>query len=355
MAFDSGRLTVAILFGGRSSEHSISCLSAANVLANADRDRYRVLAIGIGRDGSWCSVDPAELIANAESGGLPEVSGVAASPLDLLTGVDVVFPLLHGRFGEDGTIQGLLEIVGKRFVGSGVLASALAMDKAVTKRLLRDAGLPVGEFVDVRIDRWDHDAERIGREVARLNWPVFVKPARAGSSIGISRVTEPRRLGEAMRVAFAHDRKVIVEAAVPDAREVEVGVVSSSTGGSPQISVPAEIIVDPSHEFYDFEAKYVDGSSEVVVPADLSAGQIARLGDLAVRAFEAVGCVGLARVDFFVRLDGSVVLNELNTMPGFTTSSAFPRMWAHSGLTLPSLIGRLVDGLIEGPSDHPAV
>lgn len=334
---------MVVLFGGRSSEHSISYLSAANVLANIDQDRYQVAAAGIGRDGRWRSMDVAAVVAEAAATRLPEVVGEPASPLELLAGADVVFPLLHGRYGEDGTIQGLLEIMGLPFVGSGVLASALAMDKPVTKRLLRDVGLPVGEFIDVRIGEWQRHPDRITREVAGLNWPVFVKPARAGSSIGISRVTGPQSLEAAMREAFTHDDKVIVEAALTDAREVEIGVLSSPAGQPPRISVPAEIIVDSAHEFYDFEAKYVDGSSELVVPADLPAARVGNMGELAVRAFDAVGCQGLARVDFFVRLDGSVVLNELNTMPGFTNCSAFPRMWSHSGLALRDLIGRLVE------------
>lgn len=336
------RTRVAVVFGGRSSEHSISCLSAGNVIAELDPARYEVQAIGIRRDGAWCPASTDASAWSATDDGLPQVDGAESDPMTLLGACDVAFPVLHGRYGEDGTIQGLFEVLGVPYVGCGVLASAAAMDKPVAKRLMRDAGLPVGAFVEVHATDWREDprgmAERIRGEV----WPAFVKPARAGSSVGISRVAHEAELPNALALAFAHDARVIVEAEVPGAREIEVGVLESEPSAPLRASVPAEIFVDPKHAFYDFEAKYLDGSSTVVIPADVSPGLAERLAELAMAAFRALDCAGLARVDFLVQSDNAITANELNTMPGFTRNSAFPRMWQKTGMTYPELLDTLV-------------
>jgi D-alanine-D-alanine ligase len=349
------RTRVAVVFGGRSTEHAISCASAGSVLAALDRDRYDVVAVGITSEGRWVLApdDPAALVIDGRE--LPRVKdGPAVAlpgdpttgglvPLDdvpgLLGPVDVVFPVLHGPYGEDGTIQGLLEMAGIPYVGSGVLASAAAMDKAVAKTLLRGAGLAVADAVVVRRLRWDSDPAGCAREVERLGLPVFVKPARGGSSIGISRVTAAGDLAVAVEDALRCDPKVLVEAAVPG-REIECGVLDGP--GGPEASVPAEVRVVGDYDFYDFEAKYLDTATELTVPADLPAEVTARLQEAALTAFTALDCEGLARVDFFVGDDGSLVVNEVNTMPGFTATSMFPRMWAASGVDYPALVDRLV-------------
>jgi D-alanine-D-alanine ligase len=263
--------------------------------------------------------------------------------------VDVVLPLLHGPYGEDGTIQGLLELADVRYVGSGVLSSALAMDKHVMKLVLAGAGLPVCRHVVIPDLAWRKDPTAVAEQVATLGWPVFVKPARGGSSIGISKVHGPDGLAAAVEAARAHDPKVLVEEAVVG-REIEVGVLESPDA-DPDVSLPAEVRVGGGHEFYDFEAKYLDEAHTVLdVPADLPPRVAARLTDLAAQAFQALGCEGLARVDFFVRPDGSVLVNELNTMPGFTPQSMFPRMWAASGLPYAALVDRLLRTALARPT-----
>ena len=351
------RTRVAVVFGGRSTEHAISCVSAGSVLAALDRDRYDVVAVGITPEGRWVlgPDDPAQLAISGRE--LPQVKdGRAVAlpgdptagglvPLEdgpaLLGEVDVVFPVLHGPYGEDGTIQGLLEMADVPYVGSGVLASAACMDKAVAKPLLRAAGLQVADAVVVRRDRWDADPAGCRREAQALGLPVFVKPARGGSSIGISRVADWDALDAAVDEALRADPKVLVEAAVTG-REVECGVLDG-----PEASVPAEVRVVGDYEFYDFEAKYLDAATELIVPAELPDGVTERLQDAARTAFQALDCEGLARVDFFVGDDGSLVVNEVNTMPGFTPSSMFPRMWAASGLDYPALVDRLVQSALR--------
>jgi D-alanine-D-alanine ligase len=258
----------------------------------------------------------------------------------VLGSVDVVFPILHGPYGEDGTIQGLLEMAGVPYVGSGVLASAAAMDKAVARVLLAAAGIPVTPAIVVRRAQWESDATAVQESARGLGLPVFVKPARGGSSIGISRVDDWSALPQAMADAFACDPKVLVEAAVVG-REVECGILEG-VDGLPAASVPAEIRLVGDYAFYDFEAKYLDTATELDCPADLPADVAERLQDMARRAFTALDCSGLARVDFFVGADGELTLNEVNTMPGFTPTSMFPRMWAATGLDYPSLVDRLV-------------
>ena len=352
----TGRTRVAVVFGGRSSEHSISCLSAGSVLAHLDRDRFEVVPVGIARDGAWVlgTDDPRELAIRGRTlpsvdedrtalalPGDPTRGGLLVLDADrageVLAGVDVVFPVLHGPYGEDGTIQGLLEMAGLPYVGAGVLASAVAMDKEFTKKLLVAEGLPVGDLVVLRRGTTTLTPEQRDR----LGLPVFVKPARAGSSVGITRVTDWADLDAAVATAREHDPKVLVEAAVLG-REVEVAVLELPDG-SVRASVPAEIRIVGDAEFYDFDAKYLDDVCEFDIPAKLDDDVAERLRETAVAAFRAVDGQGLARVDFFLGPDGAVTVNEVNTMPGFTPTSMFPRAWAVTGVDYPSLLTTLVE------------
>jgi D-alanine-D-alanine ligase len=366
MSGKAGRLRVAVVFGGRSAEHAISCVSAGSVIAALDPDRYEVVPVGIATDGRWVLADGDQRMAITD-GSLPEVAGGTAVSLvgdpagrgfavlepgaavgRALTEVDVVFPVLHGAYGEDGTIQGLLEMAGLPYVGSGVFASAASMDKEFTKKLLAAAGLPQGDHVVLR----DADGAVCAEpamlseaERERLGLPVFVKPARAGSSIGITKVTDWAQFPAAVAAAAAVDQKVIVEAAVPG-REIECGVLAARGGGRPEASLPAEIRLRPGTDWYDFSAKYLDDAVDFDVPADLTPEQTAAVQETARRAYLALDCAGLARVDFFLGTapDGTdrLVINEVNTMPGFTPISMFPRMWAASGVSYAELVDRLV-------------
>jgi len=356
----SRRPRVAVVFGGRSTEHAISCISAGSVLRAIDREAYDVVPVGISHEGHWVlAADDPERLAITD-GKLPEVDSTGASvvlsgdptartltvaePGDVpraLGAVDVVLPLLHGPYGEDGTIQGLLELAGVPYVGSGVLSSAVSMDKAYMKVVLAGLGLPVGPYVVVKPREWERGRAAVREAVAALGWPVFVKPARGGSSVGISKVAGPDALGEAIELARRCDPKVVVEAAV-EGREIECGVLEGLDGAAPEASVPAEIRVKGDHEFYDFEAKYLDDATDLDVPADLPEDAAEHVRRLAVAAFTALSCEGLARVDFFLRPDGAVLVNEVNTMPGFTPYSMFPRMWQASGLDYPALVDRLI-------------
>jgi D-alanine-D-alanine ligase len=368
-----GRVRVAVVFGGRSSEHAISCVSAGSVIAALDPERYEVVPVGIARDGRWVIADPDQPLAITD-GVLPEVTGGTAVSLvgdpearglavlepraaigPALTEVDVVFPVLHGTYGEDGTVQGLLEMAGLPYVGSGVFASAASMDKEFTKKLLAAAGLPQGDHVVLRDPAGRVCADPALLDAAartRLGLPVFVKPARAGSSIGITKVTDWAQLPEAVATAAAVDPKVIIEAAVPG-REVECGVLAGADGGPPEASLPAEIRLRPGTEWYDFAAKYLDDAVDLDVPADLGPGRTAAVREAACRAFTALDCAGLARVDFFLGTDpvtgeDRLVVNEVNTMPGFTPISMFPRMWAATGVSYPELVDRLVASALTG-------
>jgi D-alanine-D-alanine ligase len=351
------RIRVAVVFGGRSSEHAISCVSAGSVLGHLDRERFEVLPVGITRDGAWVAGVDDPAVLRITDGTLPAVGADGAAlalPGDptrgglirldqghageLLSGVDVVFPVLHGPFGEDGTIQGLLELAEVPYVGPGVLASAAGMDKEFTKKLLAAEELPVGSFVVLRPGTETlTPAERDG-----LGLPVFVKPARAGSSVGITRVTDWADLADAVAHAREHDPKVLVEAAVIG-REVECGVLEYPDG-SVRASLPAEIrLVAEGVAFYDFAAKYLDDVCEFDIPAKLDDATSERIRELAVEAFRALDCQGLARVDFFVGPTGEITINEVNTMPGFTPISMFPRMWAVTGVDYPTLLATLID------------
>jgi D-alanine-D-alanine ligase len=352
---------VAVIFGGRSTEHAVSCVSAGSVLRAIDRDRYDVVPIGISRAGRWvlAADEPDKLAITGDR--LPEVEDAGAAVV--LTGdpthrglavhepgqvprevgdVDVVLPLLHGPYGEDGTLQGLLELAGVPYVGSGVFASAAAMDKGHMKALLKAAGLPVGPHAVVTPRAWSQDPAAVRETAAVLGYPLFVKPARAGSSVGITRVADPAGLDPAVEEARRHDPRVLLEAAMAG-REIECGVLEGPAGGPAEASVPGEVIVGRGHEFYDFAAKYLpDEGTELIVPVHLPDGVTQDVQELAVRAFDALGCEGLARVDFFLASDWTVTVNEVNTMPGFTPVSMFPLMWEASGLDYPELVDRLV-------------
>jgi D-alanine-D-alanine ligase len=343
----------------------VSCASAGLILSAIDPDRYEVLPIGIATDGRWVltSGDPArlalssgsvpsvesvtvgdgEIVSRAGSGGSAlQVTSPGSVPQDL-GAVDVVLPLLHGAYGEDGTLQGLLEMTGTRYVGAGVFASAAGMDKEYMKLLMSARGLPLGRYVVVRDREWRAVAERkrILDEIAELGWPVFVKPARGGSSIGITRVCMLDELEPAIEAAREHDPKVLVEAAV-DGIEVECAVLEGLDGGPPEASVPGQVIVDPGSSFYDFEAKYLASATTMRIPAPVPVEAASEIRRMACVAFDAISCEGLARVDFFYTPAGQVLVNEINTMPGMTPASGFPMMWAASGLPLPQLVDRII-------------
>ncbi|MFC6878865.1 MULTISPECIES: D-alanine--D-alanine ligase family protein [Actinomadura] len=362
----SPKIRVAVVFGGRSSEHAISCVTAGAVMAAVDRDRYEVVPVGIARDGRWV-LAPGDQRLAIEDGRLPEVDGsgsALALPFDpdagglmvvepgavprTLGDVDVVLPLLHGPYGEDGTIQGLLELAGARYVGAGVLASAVGMDKGFMKLVWQAQGLPVGPYVTITDREWRRERKRKLDEVRELGLPVFVKPARAGSSMGITRVTSEDALDAAVETAREHDPKVIVEAAITG-REIECGVLQGLADEPSEASLPAEVLMGGGADFYDFETKYLDSSLRMDIPPDLPAEAIEEMRRLAVRAFDALDCEGLARVDFFYTPEGRWILNEINTMPGFTPASAFPQMWAASGLDYPALVDRLLQTALARP------
>jgi D-alanine-D-alanine ligase len=357
---DHGRVRVAVVFGGRSNEHAISCVSAGSILRNLDPERFEVVAVGITPDGSWVLTDgdPDSLaIANRQ---LPAVSSESGTELaltadprragqlvslapggaEVLASVDVVFPVLHGPYGEDGTIQGLLELAGVPYVGAGVLASAAGMDKEFTKKLLVAEGLPIGDYAVLRPSESTLDAKQLDR----LGLPAFVKPARGGSSIGVSRVTNRQELPEAIAHARQHDPKVIVESAIIG-RELECGVLEFPDG-TVQASTVGEIrlagVRGREDSFYDFATKYLDDAAELDVPAKIDDDVSDAVRELAIRAFKAIDGRGLARVDFFLTDDGPLI-NEVNTMPGFTRISMYPRMWAASGVDYQTLLATMVD------------
>ncbi|MFB7865897.1 D-alanine--D-alanine ligase family protein [Streptomyces sp. NPDC056069] len=361
---------VAVVFGGRSSEHAISVVTAGAVLNAIDRDKYDVLPIGITREGRWAlTADAPERMAIADRA-LPDVAELAESatggvilPVDpasrevvlsepgslpqALGEVDVVFPMLHGPYGEDGTLQGLLELSGIPYVGAGVLASAVGQDKEYMKRVFVSFGLPVGPYVVVRPREWEQNPAASRKKIVEFaadhGWPLFVKPARGGSSVGITKVDDLSGLDEAIEEARRFDPKIIVEALVRG-REIECGVLEFEDG--PRASVPAEIPPVTNHDFYDFEAKYIDSASGIV-PAPIGDEATAEIQRLAVLAYESVSCEGLVRADFFLTDDGGFVINEINTMPGFTPISMYPRMWQESGVGYPELVDRLIQAALN--------
>ncbi|WP_248958176.1 D-alanine--D-alanine ligase family protein [Sphaerisporangium perillae] len=359
------RVRVAVVFGGRNSEHAVSLMGAGSVLAAIDRTKYDVVPIGIAPDGRWVlapddqrfeiegeqlpSVNDTGTALALASGGGSLVALDAGTIPESLGQVDVVFPMLHGPFGEDGTIQGLLEMAGVRYVGSGVLASAVGMDKAYMKAVLAAAGLPVGPHVVVRDRDWRLDRGRVLKDIEGLGLPVFVKPARAGSSQGITRVDDLDELERAVELARGHDPKVLVEAAI-EGREIECAVLESPGDEPPAASLPGEVVVNDQHEFFDFAAKYIGSDMTLSVPADIPEAVSEELREMAVRAFEALGCEGLSRVDFFYTPSGGLVLNEINTMPGFTAMSVAPQLWAASGVPYTELVDRMIQLALNRPA-----
>ena len=369
LAAGAGRARVAVIFGGTSSEHGVSCLTAASVLRVIDPGRYDVIGIGITRSGRWVVVDP-DSIARLQvtEGRMPELAESAddallvrsavgselavrhQSALAALGPVDLAFSLLHGPFGEDGTIQGLFEMMGTRYVGAGVLASAVGMDKHFMKLVFSASGLPVGPFVPILAAEWERDKVACLEAVASLSYPLFVKPARGGSSLGITKVDDESGLVQAIEFAREYDPKVIVEQGFVGARELECGVLGDPAGGSAVASQVAEIRMHSESGFYDFAAKYLpEEQVELDVPANVPPEIAGQVQAWAVRAFESLGCEGLARVDVFVTPELKVVVNEINTMPGFTEHSMFPRMWAASGVDYPELVDRLIRLGLERP------
>lgn len=357
------KLRVAVIFGGRSGEHEVSLMSATSIMQALNPAKYEVIPIGITRQGRWLARDDAlaALKAGATDG---EVAAFLADPSQrslvametvqdkmrrtAARQIDVVFPVLHGTYGEDGTVQGLLELLDVPYVGAGVLASSVGMDKAVAKDLFVRHGLPSVDYCVVKRREWQQDADEIIRRLEnRFVYPFFVKPANLGSSVGISKVHSAGELGMAMALAASYDRKVLVEQAAEDCREIECAVLGND---DPVASVPAEII--PDREFYDYAAKYLDSESKVIIPADLPEATIRRVQRLAVEAFLALDCAGMARVDFFVgRHDDRIYVNEVNTIPGFTAISAYPKMWEASGISASELLDRLIELALERYAD----
>jgi D-alanine-D-alanine ligase len=380
------KLRVGVLFGGRSGEHEVSLLSAASVINAIDRSKFDVVPIGITKEGHWLTAERAERLLGAKQteqrhlrAGDPQATPGAAllakgdevlvppipsaeslvpfstqsasgapSPIH----VDVIFPVLHGTFGEDGTIQGLLELADIPYVGAGVLGSAAGMDKDVMKKLFAAAALPIVKHVTILRSQWEKDAKRTQKLIEKsLKYPVFVKPANLGSSVGISKAHDKKELGPAIEEAAKFDRKIVIEQGVGSkkakAREIEVSVLGND---SPQASIAGEIV--PAAEFYDYNAKYVDEGSKLLIPAKLPKSKMKQLQELAVRAFQAVDCSGLARVDFLMDpKSGKLWVNEINTMPGFTAISMYPKLWAASGLEYTTLISRLIELALQRHTD----
>jgi D-alanine-D-alanine ligase len=371
------RLRVGVLFGGRSGEHEVSLASAAAVFANLDKTRYEPVAIRIEKDGRWGLADrpptamsasevieqarldaarpvrmgrEVHLIARPSEETILSIDRVAPRGADLgqamVTGLnlDVIFPVLHGPYGEDGTIQGLLELANVPYVGAGVLASAVGMDKAMMKVVFAAHGLPVCAYRVILRHEWDRRRDGILKELATsLGLPMFVKPANLGSSVGISKAKDPAGLAAAMDLAGSFDRKIVIEASVPAAREIECAVLGND---GPEASVPGEVI--PSREFYDYEAKYIDDGSKIVIPADLPADAFEEIRRLAIAAFRAIDCAGMARVDFLLSgTTGEIFVNEVNTIPGFTTISMYSKLWAATNVEYPALLDRLIALALE--------
>ena len=355
------KLRVGVIFGGRSGEHEVSIASAASIFTHLDPERYEAVPIRIEKDGRWIldaaaptARSAAAVLAESRTAVLEAPSSAAlvtarggeVEPTTALrsTRVDVVFPVLHGPYGEDGTMQGLLELAGVPYVGAGVLGSAVGMDKAVMKKVFAAEGLPIAPYIVALRRDWDKDPRAVtARVAADLGYPVFVKPANLGSSVGISKAKSDTDLAQAINVALEFDRKIVIEAAVPHAREIECAVLGND---EPEASVPGEII--PSREFYDYEAKYLDEGSRLLIPAPLTEAQAAEVRSLSLRAFRAVDGAGMSRVDFLLSGDtGELFLNEVNTIPGFTTISMYPQLWEATGLPYPRLLDRLITLALE--------
>jgi len=361
------KLKVGILFGGRSGEHEISLLSATSILRSIDRKRYDVVPIGISKQGKWLLGEQGQALLEGKSGAAQLADGkksaaskgkesalmagaeVAQGAGPLSGGLDLVFPVLHGTFGEDGTIQGLLEMADVAYVGSGVLGSAAGMDKDVMKRLFDASKLPQTPFVSMTRAEWKADPKACRKKIEKeLAYPIFVKPANLGSSVGISKVHDRSKLAAAMDLAAGYDRKLVIEQGVGGPgvkpRELEVAVLGND---NPEASVVGEIV--PGAEFYDYDAKYFSNTSVPIIPAKLSKAEVKQIQKMAIEAFKACGCSGLARVDFLMEPKGKkrIYLNEINTMPGFTNISMYPKLWEASGLPYAKLIDKLIDLALE--------
>jgi D-alanine-D-alanine ligase len=357
-----------VIFGGRSGEHEVSLLSARSVMGAMDPEKYEIVPIGITKEGRWiASGDPMEALVTGD-GSLSRPAVLLGDPghrglmrleeeegravLSLLAELDVVFPVLHGPYGEDGTVQGLLDLAGIPYVGAGVTGSALAMDKAIFKDVMRARGLPVVDYLLVMRKEWEADPERVmDRVEGALGYPVFTKPANLGSSVGVSKCHNREGLAQGLTEAARYDRKLLVEAAVPQAREIEVSVLGND---DPIASVPGEIV--PSREFYSYAAKYLDEgerASRLLIPAPLPPEMAERVRDLAVRAYVAIDCAGMARADFLLSGEtGALYVNELNTIPGFTAISMYPKLWEATGIPYPELIDRLIELALERHADR---
>ena len=346
------KIRVAIIAGGRSSEHPISCISASGVLAAIDRSKFEPILIGITQSGTWIDMRQSDFergsdgLSYVPEGGeklIVDIHGIKDSKGSDL-GIEIAFPLLHGAYGEDGTIQGLFEMAGIAYVGSGVLASAVAMDKSFAKPIYADFGLKVADGITVHRDNWNKSKDLEIAKIRALGFPIFIKPARSGSSRGTSKVRDESEISAALDDAFNYDPRVLVEAAVVG-REIECAVLQIDSVAT--ASVLGEVRVHPPHEFYDFEAKYLDGSTTFDIPANLAGPIASAISQAAITAFEALGCEGLARVDFFLSEDNQIIINELNTMPGFTPTSVFPALWEKTGKSYSQIITILLDSALS--------
>ena len=346
------KIRVAIIAGGRSSEHPISCISASGVLAAIDRSKFEPILIGITQSGTWIDMRQSDFergsdgLSYVPEGGeklIVDIHGIKDSKGSDL-GIEIAFPLLHGAYGEDGTIQGLFEMAGIAYVGSGVLASAVAMDKSFAKPIYADFGLKVADGITVHQDNWNKSKDLEIAKIRALGFPIFIKPARSGSSRGTSKVRDESEISAALDDAFNYDPRVLVEAAVVG-REIECAVLQIDSVAT--ASVLGEVRVHPPHEFYDFEAKYLDGSTTFDIPANLAEPIASAISQAAITAFEALGCEGLARVDFFLSEDNQIIINELNTMPGFTPTSVFPALWEKTGKSYSQIITILLDSALS--------
>lgn len=342
------RKRVAIICGGRSSEHEISCISAGGVLAAIDRGKYEPLLIGITKSGKWCLLSESYQLT-IDSGKMPIIEG-SSHPVTLGADgfiadgknleIDIAFPLLHGPYGEDGTIQGSLEMADIAYVGSGVLACAVAMDKSFAKPIFQSHGMQVAAGFIARASDWSTDSSKISKQADQLGYPIFVKPARGGSSRGTTKVASAAEFSAALREAHTFDPKAIVEQEIRG-REIECAILEINS--QPVASVVGEIKIDPKYDFYNFEAKYLDSATSIELPAKIDKAVSEEIRARAVQAFIALGCAGLARVDFFLTDNNEIIINELNTMPGFTSTSVFPKMWAASGLNYAEIISNLLE------------
>ena len=346
------RLRVGVLFGGRSGEHEVSLASAASVIRGLDPDQYEAVPIGITKDGHWLVGEGAvKMLPEVLKGGrrvmlTADPTEAALVPLDRGAGaqrLDVIFPVMHGTFGEDGTIQGMLELAGLPYVGAGVLGSAIGMDKDVSKRLCQEAGIPVVPWVTIQRWSWEKEPEAVRAEIeGKFEYPVFVKPATLGSSVGMSKVHNTEELAPALNLACEYGMKILVEKAVT-AREIEVSVLGNH---EPQASVPGEIV--PHREFYDYTAKYLEDGTQLIIPAALKPSQVTKIQSLALKTFRTLGLSGMARIDFFLeKKRGKLYLNEANTIPGFTSISMYPKLWEASGISFRELIDKLIDLALE--------